>query len=103
DPESTRDSDLIAALNSPLDYTALPLVAHWDKEEPSRQPGKKRITYVVDIAADPSLIDTANNNHVLLDFVALAKTPDGHAASQPAGNKVDLHPSPEHLATIRQQ
>src|SRR6202171_2107501 len=45
DPEDTRTSDIASALNSPLDYTSLPLVVRWDKVEPSKEPGKKHVIY----------------------------------------------------------
>ena len=38
-----------------------------------------------------ALIDGADNNHIALDFVALAKTPDGKQVDQPMGKKFDTH------------
>ncbi len=98
DPEISRDGDISSALQSPLDYTALPLVVRWDTVEASKEPGRKRVRYVVSLAADPALIDAADNNHMALDFVALAKTPEGKQVDHPVGQKVGLHPTPEHLA-----
>ncbi|HEX9112419.1 MAG TPA: VWA domain-containing protein, partial [Terriglobales bacterium] len=103
DPETSRDSDISSALQSPLDYTAMPMVVRWDTVEASKEPGKKRVRYIVDLAADPALIDVADNNHVQLDFVALAKTPEGKQVDHPVGQKVDLHPAAERLATIREK
>src|SRR5260370_4882029 len=40
DPESSRDSDLASALQSPIDYTALPLVAQRRTVEASTDPAK---------------------------------------------------------------
>ncbi len=54
------------------------------------------------LVADASLIDTTNNNHVALEFVAQAKGPDGTLLNQPAGKKIDLHLNPEQLATIQE-
>ncbi|HTS38445.1 MAG TPA: VWA domain-containing protein [Candidatus Solibacter sp.] len=59
DPESSRDNDLASALKSPLDFTALSLVAHWDTTEASKDAGKKQVSYIVAIASDPTLIDAA--------------------------------------------
>ncbi len=102
-PEASRDSDISSALQSPLDYTAMPFVVRWDAVEASKEPGKKRVRYIVDLAADPSLIDVADNNHVQLDFVTLAKTAEGKQVDHPVGQKVDLHPAGERLATIREK
>ena len=57
DPENSRNSDIASALQSPLDYTSLPLVVHWDKVEPSKEPGKKRVNYAMHLAPDAALID----------------------------------------------
>jgi VWFA-related protein len=102
DPESSRNSDISSALQSPLDYTSLALVARWDKIEPGKEPGKKHVSYAMHVAADAALIDEADNNHLVLDFVALAKTPQGKQVDQPEGQKIDAHLSPEKLLSIRQ-
>jgi len=102
DPESSRNSDISSALQSPLDYTSLALVARWDKIEPGKEPGKKHVSYAMHVAADAALIDEADNNHLVLDFVALAKTPQGRQVDQPEGQKIDAHLSPEKLLSIRQ-
>ncbi len=103
DPESSRDSDLASALQSPIDYTALPLVAQWGTVEASKEPGKKQVHYIVVLAPDPTLIDVVDNNHVALDFVALAKTPEGKPVGQPVGKRIDLHSTAQQLATIREK
>ena len=101
DPATSRDSDLGLALRSPMDYTALQLEARWDTTEASGEPGKKRVHYIVELAPDPSLLDSSDNNHVALEFFALAKTLDGKPVGQPVGQKMDLHPAAEHLPAIR--
>ncbi len=102
DPENSRNSDISSALQSPLDYTSLALVAHWDKVEPGKEPGKKHVNYDMHLAPEAAQIDSADNNHVELDFVALAKTPDGKPVDQPRDQKVDIHLTGEKLASIRQ-
>jgi VWFA-related protein len=102
-PEVSRDSDLAAALKSPLDYTALSLVARWEPVAASQQPGKKNVVYVVNVSPDASLIDPADNNHLALDFVAIARTPTGQQADPPTGKKVDIHATAEQLAAIKQK
>jgi VWFA-related protein len=103
DPESSRNNDISSALQSPLDYTSLPLVARWSKIEPGKEPGKKHVTYEMRLAPDAGVINDADNNHVALDFVAMAKTPEGKAVDHPMGQKVDVHLTPERLLAIRQQ
>jgi VWFA-related protein len=103
DPETTRNSDISSALQSPLDYTSLSLLAHWTKTEPAQEPGKKRAIYQIHISPDAGVINEADSNHVVLDFVAQAVAPDGKAAGQPVGQKVDIHLTADKLKVIRNQ
>jgi VWFA-related protein len=103
DPERSRKSDISSALQSPLDYTSLALVARWDKIEPGKEPGRKHVTFVIRLAPDAGVINDADNNHVALDFVAMAKSPEGKPLGSPMGQKVDVHLTPERLSAIRQQ
>jgi VWFA-related protein len=102
-PESSRESDISLALQSPLDYTGLSLVARWGSVEASKEPSKKRVHFMMNLAANPALIDLADNNHIALELVALAKTSEGKQVDHPVGQKVDLHPTAEHLSTIREK
>jgi hypothetical protein len=101
DPESSRNLDISSALQSPLDYTSLALVARWGKIEPGKEPGKKHVNFEMHLAPDSALIDSADNNHVVLDFVVVAKTPEGKAAGSPMGQKVDAHLTAENLSSMR--
>src|SRR5262249_26713853 len=84
DPATTRENDIISALQSPMDYTAIPLVAHWDTNEPSKETGKKLVHYIVGLAPDMSLVDVADNNHIELEIFAQAKTLEGKQINPPA-------------------
>ncbi len=101
DPENSRNSDVSSALQSPLDFTSLALVARWNKVEPAPEPGKKRVNFEMHLAADPALIDDADNNHIVLEFLAMAKTPEGKPIDHLAGQKVDAHLTAEKLAAVR--
>jgi hypothetical protein len=101
DPEDTRASDIASALQSPLDYTSLALVVRWDKVEPSKEPGKKRLIYGIHVAPDAALINDAENNHVVLDFVALAKTLEGKTVDHPVGKQIEAHLSAEKVSAVR--
>ena len=102
DPANSRNNDISSALQSPLDFTSLALVARWGKIDPGKEPGKKHVNYEMSLAADASLIDTADNNHLTLEFVTLAKTPEGKTVDSPVGRNVDVHPTAENLLAIRQ-
>jgi hypothetical protein len=85
DPESSRNGDLSSALQSPLDYTSLALTAHWDKIEAGKEPGKKHVHYQMLVAPAPPLVDESADNHVVLEFVTLAKTAEGKQVDRPWG------------------
>jgi VWFA-related protein len=103
DPENSRKADISSALQSPLDYSSLPLLARWDRIEPAKEPGKKHVTYEMRLSPDAGVIDRADNNHVVIDFVVLPVTPEGKPAGQPTGQKVDVHMTAEKLSLILQQ
>jgi VWFA-related protein len=100
DPENSRNNDISSALQSPLDYTSLALVARWDKIEAGKDPGKKHVNFEMHLAPDASLIDAADNNHLALEFVALAKTPEGKGAGDPTLKKVDSHLTAANVSAI---
>ena len=101
--ENGRKTDISSALQSPMNYTSLTLVARWTKVEPGKEPGKKHVNYEMQLAPDAGVINEADNNRVALDFVALAKTPEGKLASPPMGQKVDVHLPAERLPIVKQQ
>jgi VWFA-related protein len=103
DPENSRTADISSALQSPLDYTSLAMVVHWDKIEPGKETGKKHVNYEMHLAPDAALVNESENNHVMLEFVAVAKTPEGKTVDRPVGQSVDAHLTPEKLAGIRQK
>jgi len=103
DPENSRNSDISSALQSPLDYTSIALVARWNKIEPGKEPGKKHVSYEMHLAPDAALINDAENNHVVLDFVVLAKTPEGKTVDRPVGQQVEAHLTAEKVSAIRQK
>ena len=67
DPESSRNCDILSALQSPLDHTSLALVARWNKIQPGKEPGKKHVSYEMRLPPE-GVINDADNNHVALDF-----------------------------------
>jgi VWFA-related protein len=103
DPDNSRNSDITSALQSPLDYTSLSLTTRWAKTEPSKEPGKKHVNYEMHMAPDAATVNDADNNHLVLEFMAVAKTPDGKQVAQPAGQRIDTHVSAEKLSSIRQK
>jgi VWFA-related protein len=103
DPESSRNHDIFSALQSPLDYRSLTVVVRWNKVEAGKEPGKKRVNYEMHVAPDAALIDETDNNRVGLDFIAVARTPNGKQAGQPTGQNFNTHLPPERALAIREK
>jgi VWFA-related protein len=102
DPDSSRSNDISSALQSPLDFTSIPLSARWNNIEASQPQGKKHANYELRLPADSSLINETDNNHIVVDFVALARTPEGKQVDQPTGKKIDTHLTPQNLSAVQQ-
>jgi hypothetical protein len=88
---------------SPLDFTSLSLVARWGKTEPGKEPGKKHVNYDMHVAPDAQMVDESDNNRIAMEFVAVAKTPDGKQAAPPMGQKIESHLPAERAAALRQK
>ena len=102
DPDSSRANDISSALQSPLDFTSIPLSARWNNIEASQQQGRKHANYELRLPADASLINKSDNNHIVVDFVALARTPEGKQVDQPTGKKIDTHLTSQNLSAVQQ-
>lgn len=102
DPAASRNNDISTALQSPMDFTSLSLVARWDKIEAGKEPGKKHVNYELHLAPDPAVIDDADNNHIVLEFITLAKTPEGKPVDHPIGQKIENHLTAQNVSAIRQ-
>jgi VWFA-related protein len=103
DPGNSRSLDISSALQSPLDYTSLALVTRWAKIETGKDPGKKHVNYEVHLASDGLQIDTAEQNHLVLEFLALAKTAEGKTVDHPVGQQIDTHLSAEKFSVIQKK
>jgi VWFA-related protein len=79
---SLRKAEMVAALNSPLDYTEVPLNLSWTKFSPAKDPGKQTVDYQVIIPRNGATVDETDHNHVFLEFISLARTPDGKPFAQ---------------------
>jgi hypothetical protein len=102
-PDKSRNSDLASAFSSPLDYTSLGLTVQFGVTEIGKQAGKRHVKYQMHLVADPRLVDETDNNHVALEFLALAKTPEGKAVDHPMGQITNAHVSADSLLSIQKR
>jgi len=92
-----RKMDISLALVSPLDYTGLPLVVRWTKQQ--AEGAKKKVHFQINLPPNAHLVDTSNNNHVSLEFVAVARTPTGDPADQ-FSQHVEANLKPESMQVL---
>ena len=80
--EDTSKETMQAAIDSPLNYTAISITARWQEIQPAPEKGKKKAIFILTMPANFAEVDQTNRNHFALDFWAAARTPSG----KPAGD-----------------
>ena len=75
-PDAVRERELRTAMNAPLDYTAIPFTAQVNFPS-AASVGKRLVKFQLILAPNSIFVDQTDNNHMKLDVVALAKSPDG--------------------------
>jgi len=89
-PEVLKNMEIRAALASPLDYTALPLQVRWTGQPSTAEAGKKKVPFEVIVSGKETTIDKSNKNRIDLQFVVVARDPQGGAAAQ-LGQQVETN------------
>ena len=97
DPNLTRELDLAVAVQSPLDYTALPITVRWTQAE--GKGGKKKVGFEIVLPANAATIEGADNR-LSLEFLAVAKTGKGESAAN-FGQTFQKKLTPEQAEQIR--
>src|SRR5262249_7908346 len=116
DPDGRRKSDIAQAFYTPVEYRALQISIRWTT--PAEAPTSKAVTTTVSpgvpqlqqrrpkqlfvLGIDPTTltVDTADNNHIQLDVVAVALDRTGKVVGDMT-QQLDLHPSATELARLR--
>jgi len=96
--DKARVSDIALALNSPLDFTSLPVLARWTEVAPDGD--KKRAVFELVLPANAAIIDETDQNHMSIDFEAAVRAPEGKIVAS-HGRTVDAHLKPDAVAQIR--
>lgn len=98
DPTVSRQMDIAVAIQSPLDYTSLPINVRWLEDK--GQPGKKRkIKFEIVLPASAATIE-GSDSHLSLDFAASARTIEGKSAKD-YSKTIDQRLTPEGVAQIK--
>ena len=98
--QQLRGREIAQALSSPLEFTSVGFDAEIDPAKDGKS-GKKVVGFHLDVMANGIAVDTSDNNHIRIDFLAVAKAPDGTIAAQ-AGQTIEAHLKPENLAKVQQ-
>jgi VWFA-related protein len=92
-------AELQVALNSPLNSTGIAVTGKWQQAVPAAD-GKQKVVFLLTMPANFAQIDADDNNHMILEFAAIARTEDGSRAGE-TSKTMDGHVKPETAAQIR--
>ena len=98
DESVTRKEDIQLALASPLDFTAIRFTVRVTGITDAN--GKKSVGFTFLIPPGAIIVDESDNNHVSLDFAALAQKPDGTLMDGGLSQALDGHIKPEGVTAL---
>ncbi len=98
DETVTRKEDIQLALASPLDFTAIRFTVRVTGITDAN--GKTSVGFTFLIPAGAIIVDESDNNHVSLDFAALAQQPDGTLMEGGLSQALDGHIKPEGVTEL---
>lgn len=99
--DEIRSRDVAEALNSPFDFTALPITLQLVSEKQGEQ-GKKNVMFEIIIPPGYLEADESDQNHVNLQLVAIARDGTLRKAGE-TNQQLEAHLKPASLATLRAQ
>ncbi|HTD23931.1 MAG TPA: VWA domain-containing protein [Terriglobales bacterium] len=77
DPSVDKRYDIVAALNSPLDSTALPIGMRWMGSDPVPGGDQYKIKFVIVAPSKTISVDASSKNHFSVEIVAQPRGSDG--------------------------
>lgn len=98
DPAQTRQVDMTNALNSPVNYTALPLSMRWREQKPVA--GKSRVMFEVRVPAGVVNVDESAGNRLSFD-VAMKVRNEKEAEAAKFWQEISIQPKAQSLERIR--
>ncbi len=102
DFDAARKSDIAQAVASPLDFTGVPLRLEW--KESVRQDGspKRKIKFDLSLPGSAIGIDDADNNHMSLEFVGVARTREAEQVADFV-TRLEGRVRPERIEQLRRE
>lgn len=98
DESVTRKEDIQLALASPLDFTAIHFTVRMTGINDVN--GKKSVGFTFLIPPGAIVVDESDNNHVSLDFAAIAERPDGTLVEGGFSQALDGHIQTEGVTAL---
>jgi VWFA-related protein len=98
-PSSAR-RDIQLALNSPIDYTGMPISVTWSREEQAKVSGKSKIRFDLVMPPNFAAVDESNDNHMVIDIVAMARNLNGDRVAD-LSQRIDVHLKSDGLEQIQ--
>jgi hypothetical protein len=103
DLQASRQHDLSAGLLSPIDFTGIPLTVRWVHNSAAPTGEMRHVAFEIVLPANFAQVDDADNNHVITDIVAQAKTLDGKPVGQLFTRTMDAHLQSDQLRQVSQK
>ena len=100
--QDTSKDEMQIALDSPLDYTAIPITAKWVEFQAAPEPNKKKAIFSLTMPPSFADVDESDRNYFAVDFWAAARSQSG----TPAGDveqTMEGHLKPETLEQFRKK
>lgn len=98
--EDKSPDSMQAALDSPLEYTAIPITAKWQEMQATPEAGKKKAIFVLTMPAGFAQVDEPDRNRFAIDFWVSARTPSG-ASGGDTEQTMEGHFKPETYERFR--
>ncbi len=80
DPDASRQTDELLAVTSMLNFTSLPITVTWQNTEPGTP--NRKVHFQIVLPPGATEIDAEHENHINLDFLAIANNQAGQEAGK---------------------
>jgi VWFA-related protein len=97
---TSAQQDIRLALNSPLDYTGVPVSVTWLEREPGKVAGKTRVQFQLVMPPNFASMDQSDENHMVVDIAGVARTLNGDVAAD-LSQRIDVHLKSDGLEQIQ--
>jgi len=96
----SAQKDIRLALSSPLDFTGMPVSVTWTEKEAGKVSGETRVHFELVMPANFAVVDSSDQNHMVVDIAAVARNSNGDAVADNA-QRIDVHLKPDGLEQIQ--